>query len=383
MSACAWAYARSVPNGSEAVIIANNNDAALQYSLEIESDRSVGLFWSEEGTGFIRELITGAAAISFNAWNHLCAVRQSAGDAGTIYINGVAQSTTVDPGPVELTPGGTARIGEGAPSLNQDWDGFIDDVRLYNRILTPDEIKRLYKMGSTAKVGVATNNGSLAQGLVGYWTFDGKDVIGVTAYDRSGQGNNGTLTNGPSRAIGKIGQALDFDGTSGYVVTPTISNLSSIITVSFWLNWDIYVNDEDIAIESSVDSTANDNAILIDPNASAPAGSAGRFAFGIHTGDFRYESFVRPSAGMFHHYSLIFDNSTSAGDVYAYVDGVLQATTLDKDLKTASGNLGSYSWYLMSRAGTSLFGAGILDDVRIYNRALSADEVKRLYLMGR
>jgi hypothetical protein len=86
---------------------------------------------------------------------------------------------------------------------------------------------------------------------------------------------------------------------------------------------------------------------------------------------------------MFHHYSLIFDNSTSAGDVYAYVDGVLQATTLDKDLKTASGNLGSYSWYLMSRAGTSLFGAGILDDVRIYNRALSADEVKRLYLMGR
>jgi len=254
MSACAWAYARSVPNGSEAVIIANNNDAALQYSLEIESDRSVGLFWSEEGTGFIRELITGAAAISFNAWNHLCAVRQSAGDAGTIYINGVAQSTTVDPGPVELTPGGTARIGEGAPSLNQDWDGFIDDVRLYNRILTPDEIKRLYKMGSTAKVGVATNNGSLAQGLVGYWTFDGKDVVGVTAYDRSGQGNNGTLTNGPSRAIGKIGQALDFDGTSGYVVTPTISNLSSIITVSFWLNWDIYVNDEDIAIESSVDT---------------------------------------------------------------------------------------------------------------------------------
>src|SRR3989338_2465947 len=57
----------------------------------------------------------------------------------------------------------------------------------------------------------------LTNGLVGYWSFDGKDMAGNTAYDRSGQGNNGTLTNGPTRAIGKIGQGLSFDGSNDYV----------------------------------------------------------------------------------------------------------------------------------------------------------------------
>jgi hypothetical protein len=38
---------------------------------------------------------------------------------------------------------------------------------------------------------------TLASGLVGLWTFDGGDIHGTTAYDRSGQGNDGTLTGGP------------------------------------------------------------------------------------------------------------------------------------------------------------------------------------------
>ena len=52
----------------------------------------------------------------------------------------------------------------------------------------------------------------LTNGLVGSWSFDGPDMAGVTAYDRSGNANNGTLTNGPVRAVGRIGQALGFDG---------------------------------------------------------------------------------------------------------------------------------------------------------------------------
>src|SRR3989338_6317626 len=51
----------------------------------------------------------------------------------------------------------------------------------------------------------------LISGLVGYWSFDGKDMAGNTAYDRSGNANNGTLTNGPVRTIGKIGQGLRFE----------------------------------------------------------------------------------------------------------------------------------------------------------------------------
>jgi hypothetical protein len=52
----------------------------------------------------------------------------------------------------------------------------------------------------------------LTNGLVGWWTFDGKDISGVQTYDGSGNGNRGILTSGPVQTIGKIGQGLQFDG---------------------------------------------------------------------------------------------------------------------------------------------------------------------------
>ena len=69
------------------------------------------------------------------------------------------------------------------------------------------------------------NGSTLEQGLIGHWTFDGKDTpwssaTAGTAIDRSGNGNNGTLTNmtrAGSPTIGKLGQALNFNGINDYV----------------------------------------------------------------------------------------------------------------------------------------------------------------------
>ena len=74
----------------------------------------------------------------------------------------------------------------------------------------------------------------LTNGLVGWWTFDGKDISGVQAYDRSGQGNRGTLTSGPVSAIGKIGQGLSFDGVNDYVdiANNSVLNPSGALTIS-------------------------------------------------------------------------------------------------------------------------------------------------------
>src|ERR1700730_5417461 len=63
---------------------------------------------------------------------------------------------------------------------------------------------------------------SLTDGLVGYWTFNGPDLnwFTGTALDRSGQGNNGNLiafSTTTSTVIGKLGQALSFNGATTYV----------------------------------------------------------------------------------------------------------------------------------------------------------------------
>ncbi len=80
---------------------------------------------------------------------------------------------------------------------------------------------------------------SLTNGLVGYWTFDGTDINGTTALDKSGQGNNGTIT-GATPAMGKLGQGLKFDGVDDYVwVSNTgVFNASLPYTMSLWAKID-------------------------------------------------------------------------------------------------------------------------------------------------
>ena len=72
------------------------------------------------------------------------------------------------------------------------WLGKIDDVRVYNRALSATEIKQLYNLGAA---NVGHSNAMISNGLVGYWTFDGKDTNWTTGQTRdlSGNGNNGSL----------------------------------------------------------------------------------------------------------------------------------------------------------------------------------------------
>src|SRR3989344_4178985 len=80
----------------------------------------------------------------------------------------------------------------------------------------------------------------LSEGLVGYWSFNDNDMAqspsNTFAMDRSGSGNNGTLTGGPTRTIGKIGQGLSFDGVDDYVDsgTPASLNITANISVCAW-----------------------------------------------------------------------------------------------------------------------------------------------------
>ena len=69
-------------------------------------------------------------------------------------------------------------------------------------------------------------------GMVSYWTFD--ETSGTTAYDVFG-GNNGQLANGPVWTTGKVDGALSFDGVNDYVSVPHTSSISlKQLSVEFW-----------------------------------------------------------------------------------------------------------------------------------------------------
>jgi len=134
-------------------------------------------------------------------------------------------------------------------------------VRVYNRALTPTEIRQLYKAGSSFHPNT-TNKSTIRDGLVGHWTFDGADMGTTSARDASGNANTGWLINGAKKAIGRIGQALNFDGVNDFVDGGNVGNVQ---TISYWIKSNNQANG---GIELNSNQYVDDNAIpegMVDP----------------------------------------------------------------------------------------------------------------------
>jgi len=224
---------------------------------------------------------------------------------------------------------------------------------------------------------VPTAPASTNSGPYAYWKLN--EGSGSVAADSSGNGNNANLFNGPSWKTGTScvsSGCLSFNGSnqSGSVAL----NLSdtSAVTLSFWMNWTAYANDDRLAMEFSSDFNGVTTGFMVDPNSSASGG--GQFEVGLR-GDAGYNQvlFARPSAG-WHHYAFVFNKAAAAGaEVIPYVDGVAVQTTQVTNAGNTN-NFGSDTLYFMSRAGSALYGNGVLDEVQVYKTPLSASAIQSL-----
>jgi hypothetical protein len=218
---------------------------------------------------------------------------------------------------------------------------------------------------------------SLGSGLVGYWPLDTRDYNTTTSViDRSGNGNTGTLTpntnnqfTSTSTVAGKLGQALKFNGTNSYANITMNSKLPIYSTttpysISFWMKTSSFNSGQVMYNESGGNSQyfyiTLDSTKKVQLNLKNDAGT--KLLNGV-TGN------TALAAGVWNH--IVWTDNV--GTAALYINGVKDtanfnytpaATTLTT---TRIGNI--YSNYYN----------GSLDDVRVYNRALSASEVKQLY----
>jgi hypothetical protein len=180
-------------------------------------------------------------ARSINKWHHVVVVN-NAGTA-TFYIDGVADGTAVSAVSFNADGMGCDNIAIGTECLI----GKLDDVRIYNRALSPTEVQALYNIGAA---NIAhSNTTALSSGLVGYWTFDGGATHWNTGKvdDVSGHGNTGQLINmstTTSPTPGKIGQALTFINPSNDYQFLDIANESNFnftgnFSISLWIKPDV------------------------------------------------------------------------------------------------------------------------------------------------
>lgn len=299
-------------------------------------------------------------------WYHLIGVYN--GTNINFYINGVSVGTAAYTYGALSNPDGILSIGGGGAAGNT-FDGSIDDVRIYNRALSAAEAAQLYKNGGST-IAQSSNTSSMG-GLVGYWTFDGPKINWATGAvtDSSGQGNTGALVSmstSSSPVAGKVGQALKFNGSSSYVSNGNASTFAlSSGTVSAWVKTSGCTGSGGycgiIVKQNAYGFFLKNNVLdIYDWNASADRNT------GVNIAD-----------GRWHHLVEAF-NSGVANGTTLYIDGVPRLTT-------SMSVVSQVIELEIGRGGTTSGGAalqymnGSIDDVRIYNRTLSASEVAQLY----
>ena len=220
---------------------------------------------------------------------------------------------------------------------------------------------------------------ALLSGPVGHWTFD--DGAGITAVDSSGNGHTATLVNGISWVTGQIAGAISANGVNQYVAIPTIDlSTTSAVTVTFWVNRTYSTTGGHALVENSTDFNNSTTGFGLFPDDAScngiMAGVNGNVGYSINC-------YQQPSSSVWHHFAVVYDKTQSGNRQTAlYVDGVFQPPTQNEYTASNTNSFGNNPTYLFSQGGTQEFDAGEMDDLQIYNRALSAAEIQGSYLAG-
>ena len=211
-------------------------------------------------------------------------------------------------------------------------------------------------------------------GLVGYWSFE--DGSGSVATDFSGNGNSGTLTSMEAADWigGRVGSALDLDGSAEYVDIPDNSSLTvgqPDFTFSAWLR------PGDV---SGCGLATSPGCIVFNKENSYEWAIAGdnTIAWAIDNSNpgwaWRSSRLTAPS-NVWTHFVITYDGS----NLVTYKNG---GASSDSQVATGSVTENNLGLRIGARGapggGSSLF-PGTIDEVRIYNRVLSATEILSLY----
>lgn len=201
--------------------------------------------------------------------------------------------------------------------------------------------------------------------LIAHWTANG------TPNDSSGNGHHGTLINGTGYGAGAIGQAFLFDGVNDYFTAPgDLALQPSTISVAMWIN-----AAPASGLRLVADSSHGGSGGVNQAGWALQLNAADQLDFVYGNGSV-FPSVVSTTAvadDTFHHLVAIL-NGTS---MQIYVDGSLDATATYSGTPSPStansGNIQLGNHYQFSRPLD-----GLLDDIRIYNHALSQSEISAL-----
>ncbi|MCX6619815.1 MAG: hypothetical protein NTY38_01795, partial [Acidobacteria bacterium] len=210
-------------------------------------------------------------------------------------------------------------------------------------------------------------SGGSTAGLAGWWKLD--ETSGALAADSSGNGNGGTLQSGATWAAGKLGNAVNLDGSNGHIQGATAGNAfpvgNSPRTATAWVKTASTGGIDRGVLHYGTDggSGAVNYHLVVRGDGTVAVGNG--FGFSL------VQTAAKVDNNAWHHIAGVYDGPPSNG-ARVYIDGTLQASGSLFPPDTGTGSAWRIGRFLN---GTTPF-QGLLDDVRLYTRALSVAEIQ-------
>jgi hypothetical protein len=358
----------------------NNSDFSYLFSQATNGEIQIQL----DGSGNIKSWnkLTNGGSVSigttvpnFSEWHHITSVFNNNTKILQFVIDGQYFSTII-PNNVNIQSFvGPALLGRQSNLSENFYSGYLDDIGIWNRALTQQEITA---MNNGVSYSDTCNNvsGSLTQGLVGYWPFCGN------ANDESGNANNGTV-NGATLTTDRFGNsnsAYSFDGNADYIVIPNDNSLNpTSITFSFWALF----NNGNCGVLSKSDATTTNNygysLIYNFQNQSTGLftgwNTSGSCTYPTLNDGYTFGSASVIQNNLWQHIVVTIDSN---GQCKQYVNGLLTHTYNHIPINTCNSNL-SLLYLGRQWLGDPCWMNGKLDDIGIWNRALTQEEITNLY----
>ena len=365
------------------------------YTLYMDSDGDIVCGIGDGAAAFPEETIGGTLSKNYDedAWHHAVCVKLGTSSL-RLYVDGkeIASDTSLAVAD-DMSNDGKLILGDANETDGTDeWLGDVDEVKIFRSALTADQVKTLYNQSSGVVWGALSTNASgvtdnssersycppgdttATCSPIGEWKFD--ENTGTTSvYDTSGNGNTGTM-NGSMTADdwvpGKVGSALDFDGSDDYISAGSSSfdPSASDFTISVW------AFPRSSALEGSAartlfaqqDGTGTGRIWLQITNSNTTWGS---FLAGSTKG-----SGVTVVLNTWANVVLVHNNS--ADTLTWYINGVQGNTNSTVAVESATGNfiIGAHKLTTVGRYD------GLLDDIRLYNYARTQAQIAWDYNRG-
>ena len=376
-----WYLPTDVPNPAVDILIKGANDfTGRPYYL-----RHHGASNANQGFAFRHATGTypGSPSIeitselpSLNNWHHV--LINIVDSLASFYVDGIKKDTTFFRGFQNIINNESLKIGGGYYQFN----GKIDDIGFYNRALSQSEITGLYNAGTNTCLPSYLPT----TGLVGYWPFCGN------ANDESGNGNNGTVNGATltTDGFGNGNSSYYFDGNNfTHIAIPNNPNnslnLIQDLTISSWFYANT-MNDYNSTVRSilmkSGDGVGTPNGYTYGvwagtPNSTPTKGTV-NFQAQPNNNSLTYPAGTSGDVLINKWYNFIVTYTKNDSILKYFINGILI------DTKQIFFNIGINSNELWIGSQPSIYSAtktfkGKLDDIGIWNRALSPQEISQLY----